>query len=170
MAGGPRLDPERHAAFQIVALANRISASASRVYLRRFGVGVMEWRVLALVAMRPGLTAAEISQISAVDKSPVSRAVQALIGRGLMQPRGDAADSRRIRLTLTPAGETLHDAMIAASLERDARLLLGLSASGRRRLFQLLSRLSANLAAVEREEATQAATVERGALRAKRSR
>ena len=52
MTGKPRLDPQSHAAFQIVALANRISASASRAYLRCFGIGVMEWRVLALAEMR----------------------------------------------------------------------------------------------------------------------
>ena len=48
----PRLDFERHAAFLTVALGARISASASRAYMRRYGVGVMEWRVLAMLAVR----------------------------------------------------------------------------------------------------------------------
>ena len=145
----PRLDPERHAAFQIVALANRISSGASRVYLRDFGVGVMEWRVLALVALRPGITAGEISQMSGVDKSPVSRAVQVLAARGLMQAQGDAGDNRRLLLSLTTSGEALHDRIIQVSLARDEQLLAGLSAAERTALFQLFRRLAANLASAE---------------------
>ena len=149
MPVAPRLDPERHAAFQIVALANRISSSASRIYLRDFGVGVMEWRVLALAALRPAISAAEISQMSGVDKSPVSRAIQTLVGRGLMQARGDAGDNRRILLSLTASGEALHDRIIEVSLERDDQLLAGLSAAERAALFGLFRRLAANLAAAE---------------------
>ncbi len=156
----PRLDPERHAAFQIVALANRISSGASRVYLRDFGVGVMEWRVLALVALRPGITAGEISQMSGVDKSPVSRAVQALTQRGLMRAQGDAGDNRRLLLSLAPAGETLHDRIIQVSQARDEQLLAGLSAAERAALFQLFRRLAANLAAAEAAAGVQSARLD----------
>jgi DNA-binding MarR family transcriptional regulator len=149
MSGEARLDPERHAAFQIVALANRISSSASRAYLRCFGIGVMEWRVLALLAAKPGITAAEVSQLSGVDKSPVSRAVQALARHGRLRPEEDALDSRRIRLFLTSSGQVLHDRVIRASLAREARLLAGFSAGERTALFEFLKRLAANLPLVE---------------------
>jgi DNA-binding MarR family transcriptional regulator len=145
----PRLDPETHAAFQIVALANRISASASRSYLRQFGIGVMEWRVLALVAARPEITAGEISQVSGVDKSPVSRAVRSLGERGLVRAKADADDSRRAPLTLTAAGEALHDRMIFCSLEREDLLLAGLTLSERRSFFALMKRIASNMKLVD---------------------
>jgi DNA-binding MarR family transcriptional regulator len=141
---GPRLDPERHAAFMIVALANKISASASRAYTRRFGVGVMEWRVLALVAREPGVTAHQICQVSGVDKSSVSRAAHSLIRRGDLVATEDPADNRRSFLSLTAQGHGLHDRIIAASLERDELLLAGFSAADRRLLFGFLKRLTAN--------------------------
>ena len=141
----PRLDPEGHAAFLIVALANRISSGASRAYTRRFGIGVMEWRVLAMVAREPGTTANQVGHISGVDKSSVSRAAQSLIRRGDMTATGDAADNRRSFLRLTPQGLALHDRMILASLEREESLLDGLSETERRSLFGLLRRLTANL-------------------------
>ena len=102
--------------------------------------------MLALVALRPGVTAGEISQMSGVDKSPVSRAVQALVGRGLMRTQGDLGDNRRLLLSLTGAGEALHDRIIQVSLARDEQLLAGLSAAERAILFQLFRRLAANLA------------------------
>jgi DNA-binding MarR family transcriptional regulator len=144
-AGAPRIDPDSHAAFQVVALANQISASASRTYLRCFGIGVMEWRVLALAARAPSITAAEICEISRVDKSPVSRAVKALVRRGALRSHEDADDSRRALLTLTPAGAALHDRMIMASLEREELLLAGLTRDERRTFFQLVKKVSANM-------------------------
>ena len=147
--GKPRLQPEAHASFQLVALANRISASASRAYLRNFGVGVMEWRVLALLALKVRTTAQEISQLSGLDKSSVSRAVQALIRRADVAAAADPADNRRAVLTLTAQGEALHDRIILSSLARERLLLAGLSADEQRTLFDLLRRLSANMDLVE---------------------
>ena len=151
MAGGkpPRLDPDRHAAFQIVSLANRISSSASQSYLRHFGIGVMEWRALALVGRQAGVTANEIAQLSGLDKSSVSRAVAALVRKGDVQALEDPADNRRTLLTLTPDGEALHNRVILASLARERLLLKGLSADEHRLLFELLAQLSANMALVE---------------------
>jgi DNA-binding MarR family transcriptional regulator len=149
MAAGRTLDPDTHAAFQIVALANRISASASRTYLRRFGVGVMEWRVLALVARKPGIAAAEITQMSGIDKAPVSRAVGALLRRGLITVREDASDSRRSLLALAPKGAALHERMIAASLAREELLLAGLGPRERAAFFAAMRRLASNMPALD---------------------
>ncbi len=144
-----RLDPDRHAAFQIVALANRISSSASRAYLRHFGIGVMEWRCLALVARTPGASANEIAQLSSLDKSSVSRAVAALVAKGEVVTADDPSDSRRSLLTLTSTGERLHDRILVASLEREGRLMAGLSEVDRDRLFALLAQLSSNMTLVD---------------------
>ena len=141
----PLLDPEGHAAFMVVALANRISSGASRAYMRRFGIGVMEWRVLAMVAREPGVTANQVGQISGVDKSSVIRAAQSLIRRGDLTATEDTADNRRSFLNLTPQGQALHDRMILASLERESQLMDGLSETERSALFALLRRMTANM-------------------------
>ena len=141
----PLMDPEGHVAFLVVVLANRISSGASRSYMRRFGIGVMEWRVLAMVAREPGATAHHVGQVSGVDKSSISRATQALIARGHMTATDDTIDTRRSFLHLTPQGQELHDRMIQASLERESILLQGLSEEEKATLFDLLKRLTANM-------------------------
>jgi len=143
--GGTRLEPGRHASFLVVALANRISASASRAYMRQFGVGVMEWRAMALLAASPGITANQIAQVSGVDKSAVSRAVHLLLKRGDVEASEDKTDNRRALLTLTPKGLELHDRIIVESLARERLLLTGLSDRERGQLFALLKRLLANM-------------------------
>ena len=144
-----RLDPQAHAGFLVVSLSNRLSASASRVYMRHFGVGVMEWRVIALLASWPGTTANQIGQVSGVDKSSVSRATHSLIQRGYLQAREDETDNRRTLLFLTPEGFALHDRVVVASLAREARFLDGFSEEERRTFFQLMKRAAANLPLVD---------------------
>jgi DNA-binding MarR family transcriptional regulator len=152
MTPASRLEPERHAAFRIVSLANRISASASQAYLRCFGVGVMEWRVLAMIAVEPGISANGIAARSGLDKSSVSRGVHALVRKGDVEVGEDAADSRRSFLNLTASGQALHDRILKASLERERLLLDGLSDVDRGTLFGLLERLSRNMALVDAHE------------------
>jgi DNA-binding MarR family transcriptional regulator len=148
----PRLVPDRHASFLVVALANRLSASASRAYMRQFGVGVMEWRAMALLAGNPGITANQIAHTSGVDKSAVSRAIHLLVKRGDVHVAEDQSDNRRALLTLTPAGLALHDRIIFASLERERLLLTGLNDKERAALFDLLKRLNVNMSLVAAHE------------------
>jgi DNA-binding MarR family transcriptional regulator len=144
-----RLEPQSHTQFQIIAIANRLTAAASQAYLRSFGIGVMEWRVIAMLALTGGTTAHEISQISGVDKSAVSRAGQSLIRRELIASREDPQDSRRSLLSLTGEGRALHDRIIRASLAREKLLLEGFSGDERDELFRLMGKLMENLPKVE---------------------
>jgi DNA-binding MarR family transcriptional regulator len=144
-----RFQPETHAAFQLISIANRLTASASQTYLKTYGVGIMEWRVLAMLAPIEGASANDISHISGVDKSAISRASQSLVKRGLIAGADDPKDNRRTLLSLTDEGRALHDRIIRASAAREQLLLDGFSPSDRAELFQLLGRLAANLPLVE---------------------
>lgn len=144
-----RLEPDAHAAFQLISISNRLTAAASQAYLRSFGVGIMEWRLLAMLVLTGGASAHEISQISGVDKSAVSRASQSLLRRGMIASKEDPQDSRRILLSLTAEGRSMHDRIIRASLEREELLLDGFSDEERRELFRLMGKLHDNLPKVE---------------------
>ncbi len=144
-AAAPHLDLDTHISFLVIALSNRISSSATQTYMRHFGVGVMEWRVLAMLAIEPDITANRINQVTGVDKAAISRAVKALVARRYVKSVGDADDSRRSLLSLTAAGRALHDRIVVASFAREARLAKGLSPEERRTLIRLLKRISANV-------------------------
>ena len=149
---GLRIDPEAHAAFMVVSIANRVSASASQAYMRHFGIGVMEWRVVGMLAGRPGVTAKAIGHLSGVDKSSISRATSALIKRGYVEAHEDAEDNRRALLSLTPAGKALHDRIIVSSIAREARLLDGFSDEERRVFFDFLKRVAGNIPLVDAQD------------------
>jgi DNA-binding MarR family transcriptional regulator len=143
-----RLDFERYLPFGLTAIANKIARSASRVYLRRFGVGINEWRILANLRANPGVTANQICQHSGLDKAAVSRSLRLLEDGGMIETCGDTQDVRGRALRLTDRGDALHNSLIEVALRREAALLDGFTEEERQMLLSFIARLHANVALV----------------------
>lgn len=144
------LDLTRYVPALVTFLSNKLSRSGSALYRRHFGVGIIEWRILAMLAVEPSIPATRICQVIGLDKGPVSRSLALMERRRLVTIRTDAVDTRRRLATLTPAGRALHDRIIVVALERERRLLSCLTPEERTVLIQLLNRLHDNLVAVNR--------------------
>jgi DNA-binding MarR family transcriptional regulator len=142
------LDRRTSITFFVIAIANKIVSSASQSYMQHFHIGIMEWRVMALLAAESGITAKDITVLSGVTAGSVSRAIQSLRKRGHVQASDDHTDNRRSLLVLTRAGRALHDRVIRSSLSREQLLLTGFSADEYRALLRFLERLNANVAGV----------------------
>lgn len=142
---GERLDRDRYVPYYLTVIANTASASASRVYLRRYGVGVNDWRVLTHLGLEPGCTAQVVSNVLQVDKSVVSRSVKTLVDRGLIAV--EITPGFR-RLYLSAAGAALHKEMMPVVLQRERILLDGLAPEEVDLLLALLRRVQANLPAL----------------------
>lgn len=143
------LDLERYVPALLVFLANKLSGGASALYRRHFGVGTTEWRIMALLAIEPWITANRVCKVIGFDKAAVSRAAAVLTRKGLVAQRPRRADSRSVELSLTPAGWRLHDRVIGVALERERRLLSVLTPAETEALIGLLNRLHAGLPGVE---------------------
>lgn len=146
----PVLDLDTYVPGLLTFVANKLSRSASALYRREFGVNVTEWRIMAQLAIEPGITAARVCQVIGFDKGPVSRTLGAMERAGLVETVADPADSRRRLVALTAAGRALHDRIIAVALERERRLLSCLDGAEQAALIGFLNRLHANLPAVTR--------------------
>ena len=131
--------------YLISALGNRLSVLAARNVRRQLGLSLMEWRVLAVLAVEPGATPGRIVEFSAVNKSVVSRAANSLLLRGLITRCAAPDHGLRTHLYLTPEGRVLHDRGLAARVKAEELLLNGLPADQRDRLVELLKQLMGNL-------------------------
>jgi DNA-binding MarR family transcriptional regulator len=131
--------------YLIAALGNRLSVLAARNVRRQLGLSLMEWRALALLAVEPGATPGRIVDFSAVNKSVVSRAVNALLKRGLITRAAAPDHGLRTHLFLTAEGQAMHDAGVGARLKAEETLLNGLPATERERLVKVLKQLMGNL-------------------------
>ena len=70
----PTLDLDHFLPYRLSVLSNRISSAIAREYSQRFALGVTEWRVMAVLARYPGLSASKVALRTAMDKVAVSRA------------------------------------------------------------------------------------------------
>ena len=136
---------------------NVVSAVASeglaRIYQRRFGLGVPEWRVLATVAEFGSITAKAIGLHAHMGKVKVSRAAAALAARRLVSRSPNAEDLREAFLVLTPAGQAMYDEIVPLALDYAARLTADFSRDDVVALDRLLERLLTGAGRMDHEEA-----------------
>ena len=143
------IDFERGIPFLVAALGNKLAAIASHSVRRDLGIGLMEWRILAMLAVEETATPARIGQVAGVDKSVVSRAAGSLERRDLIEVVADPAASRQTRLAITAAGLELHEQGIGMAYIRNDQLLHGFSPEERARLAEFLKRAMDNLPLME---------------------
>jgi DNA-binding MarR family transcriptional regulator len=124
---GVVLNLDEHVPYFLTYISSRLSWGSSALFLRNFGVGVTEWRVLAVIAAIPNLNANQVCGVLGLDKAAVSRALKVLARKTFVDVREDPSDTRSRRLSLTPVGTRLHDRMVATALERERVLLNPLS-------------------------------------------
>lgn len=141
MSTASQLNLTRYVPALLNFLSNKLAAGASQCYRKHFGVGVVEWRMLSMLAVESDITANRICQVIGLDKSAVSRSLQALEAAGHIGAEVDPKDGRRYTVSLTDSGKALHDRMLKVALERERRLLSGLTPDEVDTLVELLGRL-----------------------------
>lgn len=119
------LDLSSYLPYFLASVTNALSRGASQSYLARFGVGIVEWRVVSMLAIEPGIHAARICEIIALDKAATSRALQRLDQLGYLEFETPGPDPRRKAWRLNGDGYALHDRILAIALERERRLIEG---------------------------------------------
>jgi DNA-binding MarR family transcriptional regulator len=112
--------------YRLAILSHTVSSLIARVYDKRFGVTIPEWRVILIVGRFPGLSAVEVAERTMLDKVAVSRAVTKLIKAGRIDREFADADRRRSILTLSEEGRKVHDEIAPLALAMEKDLLHGL--------------------------------------------
>ncbi len=128
--------------YRIHRLANGLSRGAAARY-RQFGVSLMEWRIVALLGGFAPMTLKELARESGLDKSQASRAVSALVERGLILRSTGREDAREIALRLSASGKRIYQGLMEAARTRDAAFLACLTEEERRALDSAITKLGA---------------------------
>jgi DNA-binding MarR family transcriptional regulator len=135
------LELERFLPYRLSVLSNQVSRGIAETYAGRFGLGVTEWRVIAILGRYPDLTATEVAERAAMDKVAVSRAVRRLLDVALIRRREGDADRRTRHLRLSKAGIEVFDAIAPAALAYERRLLEQLDPEERAVFEQVVDKL-----------------------------
>jgi len=95
---------------------NRYVRGSSRLFQKRFGIGVMDWRMLVMLTRQPDISVTAASRTIGVDKAAVSRALARLEKTGLAEAACPGGNRRHRVWRLSHAGRAKHDEMLAISL------------------------------------------------------
>ena len=141
MSGRALLELETFLPYRLSVLSNTLSQSIARVYDKRFGLSITEWRAMAVLGHRADLSGREVAERTAMDKVAVSRAIARLLQKGLIE-RGTATnDQRRSVLRLSAEGWNIYDQVAPLALEHEKRLLSHLNGEEREWLARILDTL-----------------------------
>ncbi len=88
-----------------------------------------------------GLTLGELGALMAITPPAVTKRVDALSERQLIERLSDPSDRRAVRARLTEAGRTLIDGLLPLHLANEERLLADLNTDERQTLRELLGRI-----------------------------
>jgi len=92
-------------------LARLQAAAGSRVVRLcegRYGITRREWRMLCLLAEAGQLQPSQLAEQAQLDRTRTSRAVTALLAKGLLWKESQVGDARRALLRLSDTGRALH--------------------------------------------------------------
>jgi DNA-binding MarR family transcriptional regulator len=139
------LNLDKYVPAYLTYLAGKISNSASATYRPKFGVGITDWRIMALLATEPWIAAGRVCDVIGLDKAAVSRSVHGMKSDGIVVVQRIEDDQSRQLIALTRKGLNLHDRIVKLSLARERHLLKNFSAAERKMLINFLSRMHAQV-------------------------
>ena len=132
--------------FQIVRMARLLRVHFTRFAERAgFDVTQEQWLILGKLAQNPGVSQLGLADSLIHDKPNITRILSGLEKKKLVQRRVDAHDRRVMRVSLTKAGQKLHEEFSRhVTAERD-RVHAGLTEKDFQSLMHVVNTLEKNI-------------------------
>lgn len=143
-AARPGLNPEPMLTVIAVQRTSGLLQAELEAFFARHGLTPSAFDVLATLrrsAPPQGLTLGELAALMAITPPAVTKRVDVLTERNLVERLPDPADRRAIRARLTATGHELVDDLLPRHLTNEERLLADLNSDERRTLRTLLGRI-----------------------------
>jgi DNA-binding MarR family transcriptional regulator len=141
----PGSAPDGSLFFKLVRVVNL----TARPFQQRVGdqhqLTLNEWRVMAVLGARGGLSATQVAELTGLDKMAVSRALAGLKRHKRLHRHHDPTDQRSRRLYLSAAGKALYVTVSELAQQREHELFDGIDAAELARLGATLDKLIASV-------------------------
>jgi MarR family transcriptional regulator, organic hydroperoxide resistance regulator len=113
--------------------------------LRREGINVTRWRILAVLAMGEGITINEIVERAMMQQSALSRALMNMEKEDYVRRLPRREDARFVEVYLTDKGRALFKSLNVVVRRRQKRLLKGFSTQEVASAFTVIRRMNGNM-------------------------
>jgi DNA-binding MarR family transcriptional regulator len=111
-------EPELRRGMELIYFGYRDYTRGADAVLERHGFGRAHHRALYFIARKPGLIVSELLKLLRITKQSLSRVLQELSGRGLIETSIGRVDKRQRQIRLTPDGDSLERELFNALKER----------------------------------------------------
>ena len=126
--------------YQIGRVGTYLEEAATRA-LKSKGITILEWRVLGTLLSRKSCSMGELSDVTAIPVTALSRLVGSMERKGTVARRRSSSDARVVNASLTSRGRTLALRLIPAARVREKSLTSLLSANETRVLRTAIARI-----------------------------
>ncbi|HWL27553.1 MAG TPA: MarR family transcriptional regulator [Burkholderiaceae bacterium] len=133
---GPRF-VHRYLAAMLALASHRISAEF-HVEVRKAGLTVTEWRVLASLIEGEGETVGSLAKLAVTKQPTLSKVLPGLEAQGYINMRRVRADRRQTLVTITPKGARLIGGLCEQAMAHQRRVLAKLDPDHADRLVEML--------------------------------
>jgi DNA-binding MarR family transcriptional regulator len=140
------LNLDTYLPYRLSVTSNKVSSLIAKAYESRFGLTIPQWRTLVILSEGQALSQKDLVARSAMDKVTISRAVTALVARGLLSRESLQRDKRVDVLTLSDAGRAIVSEVVPMVLEFEASLIAAIGQSDAKMLDVMLRKLEAQAA------------------------
>ena len=130
--------------FTLFRTSMRLKGEFSRK-LNPFDITTEQFAVLGLLWERDDLLQHELAELLFKDRPNITRILEKLERKGLVERTPDDLDRRATRVNLTPSGAELEAPLTSLALDFRARAYRGLTDADMRDLGRLLDRILENL-------------------------
>lgn len=133
---------EKFLPYRLSYLSNIMGQGLAQLYTNKFGIAHTEWRVMAVLGISSGVSAAVVAEKTAMDKVAVSRAINNMIDSGLISRSFADDDKRRSELSLSTLGQQTYQKIVPLVQAYEKDVLDALSASEQQDLDKILTKLT----------------------------
>lgn len=107
----------------LLAAVSDAASAEFHAHVRKAGLRVPEWRVLACLHDGDGAMITHLARIALAEQSRLTRIIVQMEERGLVARRNDPEDGRRVRVWLTDLGRKLALDLVQDARHHEAELL-----------------------------------------------
>jgi len=129
-------------------LVNRAGVSISNTFsreLERFGITLPMWRVMAALLDEGEQRLGDLSRLTAIELSTLSRITAAMDRAGLVLRRRSGEDARAVLIALSKEGSRMAESIVPRALHWESAAIAGMSEDEVRTLKGLLQRIYGNV-------------------------
>ena len=113
--------------------------------LRKRGYSFQEWRILAVLAAHDGITLSQLSDATVIPQPTVSRLVARLEGRGFLERRLAARDSRYVEARISARGREAYRRMLPLAIDEYRRAVATFDERENKWLLEATARMIDNV-------------------------